>query len=55
MFSDKKMILMVLRCMKCDTPANDPDNPKTTIEIRKENDSWEGWLCKCGYYNALDP
>jgi len=55
MFNDKKMTLSVFGCLKCGTPANNKDNPKTTYEIRKANNSWEGWLCKCGYYNGLDP
>lgn len=50
------MRIEVLRCTKCDTPATDPDNPKITGKERQEKyDSWEGWLCKCGHYNALDP
>ena len=50
--------LTVLRCMKCDARADDPDNPKDIQVIktaRKTHNSWSGWLCKCGHYNGLDP
>lgn len=52
--------LFYLRCMKCDTPVNDKDNPKMTGAVRDEinknrkRNSWSGWLCKCGHYNGLD-
>ena len=49
--------IFVLRCMKCDTKANDKDNPtdfETIKKARKANNSYNGWLCKCGHYNGLD-
>ena len=55
----EKTVFMILRCTECNTPANDPDNPKITYEMRlkivEDHNSWNGWLCKCGHYNALDP
>ena len=48
-------VISVCRCHKCGNLADDPNNPETTFEIRRANDSWDGWLCKCGYYNGLDP
>ena len=61
MFNDKKITFYVLRCTKCNNRADDPDNPKVTGELRdKINESrkipsWDGWMCKCGHYNGLDP
>jgi hypothetical protein len=47
--------LIEMKCLKCGRGANSKENPKTTREIQKANNSYEGWLCKCGYYTALDP
>ena len=56
MFSDEKITITELRCLKCGTVASDLDNPKISLKERQEKyNSWEGWLCKCGYYNGLDP
>jgi hypothetical protein len=51
-------IFIVLRCRECDNPATDPENnPEglNGVELHDKYNSWAGWLCKCGYYNALDP
>jgi len=56
MFRDMKITITELRCLKCGIVASDPDNPKIPFKERQEKyASWEGWLCKCGYYNGLDP
>lgn len=47
-------IIMAMRCNECDTPSTDPDNPEITYAERKKYNSWSGWMCKCGHYNATD-
>ena len=55
LWKGEDVTLISMRCMKCGLRSNSKKNPETTYAIRQANNSYDGWLCKCGYYNATDP
>ena len=50
------MTLDYLRCEKCNRRATDKNTiPTSGVERKAKYNSWDGWLCVCGHYNASDP